>query len=348
VLAGQSRLLYREFTHAPRQDTLPRCLLNALHFFQGPPQELVHDTMRTAVLERQGPLGRFHEHFLAFLRPFQITPIACNVAQPQEKGQGEKGAIHSIRHHFWPLRTVRALPDLQAQANQWRDQVAKVRGHATTGQAPIARFAPQAMRPFPALLPDCRDTAQAKVHTDFSLRFDGNTYTVPPWLMGKAITVKADHHHGTCSFKDKPVAPHFRCWQRTQRSALPQHREAAHTHHRRHWSSQEVAALMALGETAKRSLEHLATTTDPLKKQGKKLLTRKDDSGAQALRDAMQRATLHQALGAHSIENILYQERPPQRQHPPVRLQQAHLNQIRLEDPALADYEAFVRSRTRT
>jgi DNA replication protein DnaC len=31
----------------------------------------------------------------------------------------------------------------------------------------------------------------------------------------------------------------------------------------------------------------------------------------------------------------------PQRQHPPVRLKQLHLNQIRLEEPALADYDAY-------
>jgi len=105
--------------------------------------------------------------------------------------------------------------------------------------------------------------------------------------------------------------------------------------------------LISLGETAKRYLEHLAATKEPLKKQVKKLLALKDDYGAQALLDAMQRATLHQAFGAHYIENILYQERTPQRQHPPVRLKQAHLNQIRLEEPALAEYDAFVIKRTR-
>ena len=185
------------------------------------------------------------------------------------------------------------------------------------------------------------------MHTDFSIRFDGNTYTVPPWLIGKSLTVKADHHHLTCYFKDKAVATHLRCWQRKQRIELPQHREAAHKHHRRHWYSQEVAAFISLGEIAKRYLEHLATTNEPLKKQVKKLLALKDDYGAQALLDAMQRATLHQAFGAHYIENILYQEMTPQRQHPPVRLKQPHLNHIRLEEPTLADYDAFVIKRTR-
>lgn len=348
VIACHSRLLSLEFTHSQRQDTLHRCLLNAFHFFQGTPKELVHDNMLTAVLERQGPLVRFNEHFLEFLRPFHITPIACHVAQPQEKGKVEKGAMHYIRHNFWPLRTFRDLPDLQAQANQWRDQVANVRVHTTTGHRPSERFDPKAMRPLPELFPDCRDTAQAKGHTDFSMRFDGNTSTVPPWLIGKSLVVKADHHHVTCYFKDKTVATHLRCWQRKQRIELPQHREAAQKHHRRHWYSQEVAAFISLGEPAKRYLEHLATTNEPLKKQVKKLLTLKDEYGAQALLDAMQRATLHQAFGAHYIENILYQEMTPQRQHPPVRLKHPHLNHIRLETPSLEDYDAFVIKRNKS
>lgn len=348
VIACHSRLLSLAFTHSQRQDTLPRCLLHAFHFFQGTPKELVHDTMLTAVIERQGPLGRVNEHLLEFLRPFHLTPVACNVAQPQAKGKVEKGAIHYLRHNFWPLRTFRDLSDLQAQANQWRDPIATGRLHNPTGQRPSERFDPKARRVLPALLPDCRDQAPAKVHTDFSMRFDGNPSTVPPWLMGKTVTVKADHHQVTCYFQDKAVATHLRTWQRTQRIELPPHREAAHKRHRRHWSSQEVAAFISLGEVAKRYLEHLATTHEPLTSSVTKLLALKDDYGAQALLDAMQRATLHQAYGAHYIENILSQEMTPQRQHAPVRLKQAHLNQIRLEEPSLEVYDAFVIKRNKS
>lgn len=180
VIEAYSRLLYLEFTHSQRQETLHRCLLGAVHFFQGTPKELVHDNMLTAVIEHQGPVVRFNEQFLEFLRPFHIKPIACNVNQPQEKGKVEKGAIHYIRHNFCPLRSFTNLDDLQAQANQWRDQVANRRVHRTTGFRPIERFDPQAMRPLPEFLPDCRDTTVAKVHRDFAVQFDGNAYSAPP------------------------------------------------------------------------------------------------------------------------------------------------------------------------
>jgi len=62
----------------------------------------------------------------------------------------------------------------------------------------------------------------------------------------------------------------------------------------------------------------------------------------------MQRATLHQAYGAHYIENILYQEMTPQRQHAPVRLKQHHLNHIRLEEPSLEVYDALMIKRNKS
>ena len=206
VMESFSRLLYLEFTHSQRQETLHRCLLNAFRFFNGTTKELVHDNMLTAVIERDGPLIRFNEAFLQFLLPFKIVPIACNVARPHEKGKIEKGAIHYIRYNFWPLRSFTDLKDLQAQADHWRDHIANVRVHSTTGQKPIDRFKGEAMRPLPDLLSDCRDTALCKVYPDFSIRFDSNSYTVPPWAIDKEVVAKADHQTLTIYYRNKPIA----------------------------------------------------------------------------------------------------------------------------------------------
>ena len=42
--------------------------------------------MLTAVTERVGSMVRFNESFLNFLRQFSITPVACNIRAPHEKG----------------------------------------------------------------------------------------------------------------------------------------------------------------------------------------------------------------------------------------------------------------------
>jgi transposase len=346
VIECHSRLLTLEFTHSQRQETLHRALLNALQFFGGCPRELVHDNMLTAVIERDGPLVRFNEAFLDFLRPFHMVPLPCNVGQAHEKGKIEKGAIHYIRHNFWPLRSFRDLDDLKSQANQWRDEVANQRVHATTGERPIDRFRPQSLKPLPELLPDCRDTAPAKVHPDFSIHFDGNTYTVPPWLIGRTVIAKADPKILTVYFKDKAVATHQRTFERHRRIELPHHVEEARRRRNHRWLSEDAAILMSLGEDAKVYVEHLAETGGPLRKNVTRLLALKEDYGSEALLHAVRRALAHRAFGADYIENILYQDMTPTRLHPPVRIENHEaLNRIRLQEPSLADYDTFVATR---
>lgn len=346
VIECHSRMLYLEFTHSQRQETLHRAMLHAFRFFGGTPRELVHDNMLTAVTERDGPLVRFNDAFLDFLRPFHSVPIPCNVGQAHEKGKVEKGAIHYIRNNFWPLRCFKDLDDVQAQASEWRDEVANRRVHATTGERPVDRFRPEALKPLPELLPDCRDASPAKVHPDFSIRFDGNTYSVPPWLVGRTVMARADHTTLTVYFKDKAVATHRRSWTRKERIELPHHVDAARRSRNLKWLSEDTATLMSLGEDAKVYVEHLAATKAPLKKNVQRLLSLNDDYGSAALLHAMRRAHQHRAYGADYIENILYQEMTPKRVHPPVRIQNREaLNRIRLQEPTLADYDAIALKR---
>jgi transposase len=342
VIESHSRLLYLEFTHSQRQETLHRCLLNAFSFFEGTPRELVTDNMLTAVIERDGSLIRFNDSFLEFLRPFAIVPRACNVRSPYEKGKVEKGAIHYIRYNFFPLRSFDNLKDLQHQAGQWRDHVANIRIHSTTGQRPIDRFKPEAMRPLPPFLPDCRDTASAKVYSDFSVRFDANNYTVPPWAIGRQVIIKADTHTLSVYLKNKAIATHTRSYKRKERIELPAHIEAAQKQQRRFWQSQYVRAFISLGEEAKIYLEHLTDNNQPIKKTLKKLLALEEEYGSYSLIEAIKKATLHNAYGAHYIQNILYQEMTPKTNHPPVRLKDDNLNNICLEKPALAEYDTLI------
>jgi hypothetical protein len=71
-------------------------------------------------------------------------------------------------------------------------------------------------------------------------------------------------------------------------------------------------------------------------------LALRDEYGSASLLLALQKAISHNAYGADYIENILYQEMTPRREHLPVRLKEEALNRIRLQEPSLADYDAFV------
>ena len=86
VLEGHSRMLYVFFSHSQQQESLHQGLLEAFIYFDGLPKEVLVDNMLTAVTERVGSIIRFNEAFLNFLGKFSITPRACTVRAPYEKG----------------------------------------------------------------------------------------------------------------------------------------------------------------------------------------------------------------------------------------------------------------------
>jgi len=339
-----SRMAYVEFTHSQNQYALHQALLNAFTYLGGTPKEIVVDNMITAVIERQGSLIRFNDAFLDFLRPFNITPVACNVGAPHEKGKIEN-VIKYVRQNFWPLRTFTDLCDVNRQARKWLDTVANVRIHQGTGKRPLDRLADVRLRLLSDLLPDCRETVTLKVHKDFAVRFDGNAYTTPPWAIGKQATLKADQITVTIFYQQKKIAAHHRCWQRKQRIETPYHREQVKKLQRKLWLDKEITAFSSLGPEALEYLQAFVNAKLPIKKNVLKLLSIKDEYGAASVIYAIKKALVHNAIGADYIENILYQEMTPRKNHLPVRLKNKALNKIRLPEPSLVEYDAHVLKR---
>jgi transposase len=336
-----SRMLYVCFTHSQKQAVLHECLLKAFTWFGGCPHELLVDNMATAVVERLGSVVRFNGAFLDFLRHFNILPKACNPGAPFEKGKVESG-IKYLRSSFLPLRSFTDLDDVQRQVQHWLNTVANVRIHQTTGQRPVTRFEKVNLCPLPARLPDCRHTVSLLVHKDFAVRFDGNTYTVPPWAIGKTVTVKADTSQVSFYLKDKRIAVHPRCYQRKQRVETPTHQEQVRKLKKRLWHDRQVAAFLSLGPVAVDYLNQLTQAGQPVRKTVKRLLALKDRYGSQALIYALTKSMNLKIWGADYVENIVHQEMAPKCEHLPVKLKNEQLNQIRLHQPSLAGYDAHI------
>jgi len=304
VIESYSRAIYVEFTHSQNQSCLHQGLLNAFTYLGGSPEEMVVDNMLTAVTERQGPLVRFNDAFLDFLTLFCITPRACNVASPHEKGKIET-IIKYLRQNFWPLRTFTDLSDVNHQVRGWLDKVANVRIHQTTRERPFDRLARAGLRPLPGSLPDCRQIEQLRVYNDFAVRFDGNVYTVPPWAIGKQVILKADQTSVAIFYKEKKIALHDRCFERGKRIETPSHKEQVKKLRRKLWLDKEIAAFSSLGPAAVEYLEALSSARQPIKKSVSRLLALKDDYGAVSVIYAIKKALVHNAIGADYIENIL-------------------------------------------
>jgi len=341
VVESYSRMGYVQFAHSQKQEVLHQCLIDAFYYFGGTAAQIVVDNMLTAVTERKGELIRFNGRFLEFLRPFRMVPVACHVRAAHEKGKIEN-FIKYLRYNFMPLRCFVDLADANCQARTWLDQVANRRVHQGTGQRPKDRFEKVTLHPLPQWLPDCRQTSQVTVYKDFAVRFDGNTYSSPPWTIGKQVTVKADASTVTIYLNEKQVAVHPRSFERKRRIELDDHRDQVKKLQKHLWHDRQVAAFSSLGQPAVAYLKGLMETNQPIRKTLAKLLALKDRYGSASVLYAISKAATFKAFGAEYIENILYQEMTPAHDHPPVRLKDQALNNIRLNEPSLAEYDAFI------
>ena len=177
---GWSRAMYIEFTVAMDETWWLRCHLHAFHYFGGVPQEILHDNLKTAVLERTADgIVHWHPRYLDFARYYGFSPRACQPYRAQTKGKVESG-VKYVRGNFWPGLFFDDLADLNRQGWGWLDNVANVRVHGTTGQVPFVRLAQEALQPL-AGKPDY-DTSLVcyrRSTKDCLVSYEGNQYSVP-------------------------------------------------------------------------------------------------------------------------------------------------------------------------
>jgi len=339
VIESHSRKLYVVFTHSQNQSTLHQSLVKAFKYFGGTHREIVVDNMLTAVTERVGSLVRFNESFLDFLRNFSITPVACNVRSPNEKGKVES-SIKYLRYNFWPSKTFTDLEDVNHQVLSWLNTTNQ-RIHQTTNEKPDKRFVQKALRTLPEPLPDFRETLTLLVYKDFGVRFDTNIYTVPPRLVGKDITLKADSRTVYVYYKEKQVATHVRTWKKKQRIELASHSEQVKRLKKKVRFDKQIRIFMSLGQEAVDFLEKLADASQPLKKTVDRLLVLNDAYGTSSIIYALRKALKHKLYGFAYVQNIIYQEMTPVTHNLPVNLKDNELNKIRLPKPNLAEYDAI-------
>jgi transposase len=77
MVLGYSRMKYIEFTNNMNIETLMKCHMNAFSYFNGIPQQILYDNMKTVVLEHSPTEIRFNRTFEDFLAYYGIIPKAC-------------------------------------------------------------------------------------------------------------------------------------------------------------------------------------------------------------------------------------------------------------------------------
>ena len=189
---GWSRAMYLEFTVSTNVAWWLRCHVHAFDYLGGVAEVVLHDNLKTAVLDRprQGVV-RWNPRYLDFADYYGFRPRACQPYRAQTKGKVESGVSY-VRGNFWLGLEFVDLADLNHQALGWLNTVANVRIHGTTGEVPFERLPDEGLASIYGK-PDY-DTSlivHRRCSRDCLISYEGNFYSAPSAYAGERVTVKA-------------------------------------------------------------------------------------------------------------------------------------------------------------
>lgn len=157
---GWSRYTYVEFVIDERFETLKACHQSAFEFFQGIPEEILYDNMKTVIQQRNAygkGLHKFHSGLWDFARQTGFVPRLCRPYRAKTKGKVER-FIRYLRHSFYiplasRLKQAGLMLDVETaniEVKKWLRDIANIRIHQTTGESPAYRWQKElaALKPY--------------------------------------------------------------------------------------------------------------------------------------------------------------------------------------------------------
>jgi len=225
---GYSRRLYVRAFRNERQESWFAGMESAFAKFGGVTEEVLFDNARALVADHDA-LTRsvvFNDKLLAFAKHWGFRPRACAPYRARTKGKTENG-VGYVKKNAVAGRCFASWEVFEAHLEAWMRDIAEVRIHGTTGEAPIARFTraeAQALKPIAGIPPfhTMRELIR-RVGSDCMVEIDGNAYSVPWRLIGESVLVTVTDaslriHHAGCE-----VAVHAALSGRRQRAIDPAH-----------------------------------------------------------------------------------------------------------------------------
>jgi transposase len=229
TLGYARRVFVRAFRHE-RQSAWFDGLEGAFRHFGGVPREVLLDNAR-ALVDHHDPATRevrFNERLHAFARYWGVRPRACAPYRARTKGKDERG-VGYVKHNAIAGHSFASWPALEAHLVWWMREIADVREHGTTGEAPRLRFERDeaaALTPIDGRPPfrQVRELVR-RVQADCAVELDGNSYSVPWRLIGESVQVVVADGRVRIRHAGQEVAAHAETTGRRQRIV-----DAAHFH----------------------------------------------------------------------------------------------------------------------
>lgn len=227
MVLAWSRGIWAEFVMDLGVDTLLRSLVRAAAFFKGTCRQWLFDNPKAVVLERYGDKIRFHPLLVDLADEYQVQCRACAVRKPNQKGCVER-AIRFMRGRFLAGRTIVDMDQGNAELQPFLREIANARPHPEFRKRSVwdcIQEEQSYLLPLPKHEPSTDLMIPVTVTKQASVRFDKNSYSVPPTMVGKSLSLVADEKHLRLLDGMECIAQHPRCWGIRQTIEAPEHRK---------------------------------------------------------------------------------------------------------------------------
>ena len=339
-----SRALYFEFFLDQSLENFLRGHIRALESFGGTPGDIIHDNLKSAVLERRGSEVRFHPRYLELAGHYHFAPKPARPGRGSDKGRVER-AVHYIRYSFFPGRPFVTLEAFNGEAHRWRDAVAHARpwpgGEGRTVAEALAEEQPYLhklpLHPFEtdALIP-------VRAGKTIYIRFDGNDYSIPHTAVGRNLTVAASDRQVRILDGATEIARHARSWDRRQLIEDPAHKEALLAARRRAVRTEGQTTLSRAVPESEAFLDAAFHAGDPHTRTARALEVLLRLWGAEALRHAISEAMRRSTPTIASVQLLLDQQRRRGRRpkvEPLDLSDRPELESLHVQPHSLEDYD---------
>jgi hypothetical protein len=201
--------------------------VDAFEFFEGSPRVILHDNLKSGVIERVGSVVRFNDDFLDICKHYFFEPRAVNIRRGNEKGRVER-SIRYIRDNFFAGRVFSTLEQLNKEALDWclNESLDRIwrRGENTlvreAFQNEKEKLNPLPPTPFPA-----QERINVKIGKTPFARFYTNDYSVPMEYVKKPLEILASHSTVKIIDGINIVAIHQRSWGKYETIEDPKHQD---------------------------------------------------------------------------------------------------------------------------
>jgi len=306
-----SRMMYLEFTVSQTMEHFLACHQNAFSFFNGVPQKIMVDNLKSAVLSRPfGATPVFNPKYKDFADHcgFAITP--CNVGKANEKGRVEN-AVGYVKKNFLAGLNIPNFAAINLACQHWLNSVANVRIHGATRQKPADLLEKEKsfLKSLPTNHFDIANITETRASSQFRISLESNRYSVPAQYAGAQVTLKTYPDRLCIYTQDKLIARHTRSYDKNKDIEDPDHPKELLKQRKKAGDQKIFMRFLNLSSKAESYWNNLEKRRMNPHHHVRNIVALSEIYGEDAVCRAIEDALFYQAFSSEYIANILEQRK---------------------------------------